>query len=222
MITLALDASTYTGTVALLDGDRLLAERSAGMRGETEERLMPAVVECLESGGWPELPVDRVVCGGGPGSFTSLRIAGAIAKGLAASLGAPLFSAPSLALIVTGQPHVAAGRYLAAIDAMRGESFVAAIEIDASGRLARMGNVDRVPTTTLAAVADGAVLMGPASGVIAGPHARGVARLLGTRWLQEVDLDRWEPDYGRLAEAQVKWEAAHGRPLPASATGMEP
>ena len=28
-----------------------------------------------------------------------------------------------------------------------------------------------------------------------------------------VDLARWEPSYGRLAEAQVKWEAAHGRPL---------
>jgi tRNA threonylcarbamoyladenosine biosynthesis protein TsaB len=30
-----------------------------------------------------------------------------------------------------------------------------------------------------------------------------------------VDLERWEPSYGRLAEAQVKWEAAHGRPLKA-------
>jgi tRNA threonylcarbamoyladenosine biosynthesis protein TsaB len=27
------------------------------------------------------------------------------------------------------------------------------------------------------------------------------------------DLNTWEPAYGRLAEAQVKWEAAHGRPL---------
>ena len=28
-----------------------------------------------------------------------------------------------------------------------------------------------------------------------------------------ADLAAWEPAYGRLAEAQVKWEAAHGRPL---------
>jgi tRNA threonylcarbamoyladenosine biosynthesis protein TsaB len=28
-----------------------------------------------------------------------------------------------------------------------------------------------------------------------------------------VDLASWEPSYGRLAEAQVRWEAAHGRPL---------
>jgi tRNA threonylcarbamoyladenosine biosynthesis protein TsaB len=30
-----------------------------------------------------------------------------------------------------------------------------------------------------------------------------------------VDLATWEPNYGRLAEAQVKWEAAHGRALTA-------
>jgi tRNA threonylcarbamoyladenosine biosynthesis protein TsaB len=29
-----------------------------------------------------------------------------------------------------------------------------------------------------------------------------------------VSLDGWEPEYGRLAEAQVKWEAEHGRELP--------
>ncbi len=25
--------------------------------------------------------------------------------------------------------------------------------------------------------------------------------------------ERWEPRYGRLAEAQIRWEAAHGRAL---------
>jgi len=29
-----------------------------------------------------------------------------------------------------------------------------------------------------------------------------------------VDVSAWEPAYGRLAEAQVRWEAAHGVPLP--------
>jgi hypothetical protein len=27
-------------------------------------------------------------------------------------------------------------------------------------------------------------------------------------------LDDWEPTYGRPAEAQARWEAAHGRALP--------
>ena len=46
------------------------------------------------------------------------------------------------------------------------------------------------------------------------PHARAAARLtklIGAT--APADLAQWEPAYGRLAEAQVKWEAAHGRPL---------
>lgn len=46
------------------------------------------------------------------------------------------------------------------------------------------------------------------------PHARAAARL--TKLIDATtpaDLAGWEPAYGRLAEAQVKWEAAHGRPL---------
>jgi tRNA threonylcarbamoyladenosine biosynthesis protein TsaB len=32
--------------------------------------------------------------------------------------------------------------------------------------------------------------------------------------VEPVNIGSWEPAYGRLAEAQVKWESAHGRPLP--------
>jgi hypothetical protein len=31
-----------------------------------------------------------------------------------------------------------------------------------------------------------------------------------------VPRDAWEPDYGRLAEAQVLWEATHDQALPSS------
>jgi hypothetical protein len=31
-----------------------------------------------------------------------------------------------------------------------------------------------------------------------------------------VDLATWEPQYGRVAEAQAKWEREHGRPLTGS------
>ena len=53
-----------------------------------------------------------------------------------------------------------------------------------------------------------------AEAVQAFPHARDIAhleQLLNASGA--VDLARWEPSYGRLAEAQVKWEAAHGRAL---------
>jgi hypothetical protein len=47
------------------------------------------------------------------------------------------------------------------------------------------------------------------------PHARALIALSGmTGGAGRVAADRWEPDYGRPAEAQARWEMAHGRPLP--------
>ena len=83
MITLAIEASTYTGTVAVIRDGVVVAERDTAMRGVNEERLMPAVAESLQAAGVAPNAVERVVCGAGPGSFTSLRIAGAIGKGIA-------------------------------------------------------------------------------------------------------------------------------------------
>jgi hypothetical protein len=50
------------------------------------------------------------------------------------------------------------------------------------------------------------------------PHARGVAALAARLAASgPVDIDAWEPNYGRAAEAQVQWEARHGRALAAGA-----
>ena len=112
-ITLALDASSYIGTVAVLRDDVLVAEGNALMRGEQEERLMPCVASVLADAGCAVPDVGRVICGAGPGSFTSLRIAGAIAKGIGMGNDVPLNVVPSLALMVAGhRPSLADGRNL--------------------------------------------------------------------------------------------------------------
>ena len=100
MITLALEASTYAGSVAVIRDGSVVAERDTAMRGEREERLMPAVADALTAAGVAPNAIDRVVCGAGPGSFTSLRIAAAIAKGLALVAGAPLYPVSSLMLLI--------------------------------------------------------------------------------------------------------------------------
>src|SRR5262245_60803998 len=132
MITLALDASTYVGDVALLDGDRVVAEAHTAMKGADEERLMPAVARVLSEAGVGVDGIDRVVCGAGPGSFTSLRIAGAIAKGIAMGVGCPLYAVPSMALVVGGG-DVGVGRFLVAIDALRGELYVGLFDVEPEG-----------------------------------------------------------------------------------------
>jgi hypothetical protein len=47
MITLAIDASTYAGDAAVLDGSRVLAEETVAMKGADCERLMPAIASVL-------------------------------------------------------------------------------------------------------------------------------------------------------------------------------
>lgn len=218
MITLALDASTYRGTVAVLDGSRILVETSAPMRGKDSELLMPAVQQALRDAGQDIRTVQKVICGAGPGSFTSLRIAASIAKGIAVGRSAPLYAVSSLALVVAG--NVLDGprgprRYLASLDALRGESYVAPFEHDA-GAVRRVGEMQLVASDKVASVAAelDARAVGPDQAEGWEPHARGVALLMDSIDADgPVDLAGWEPVYGRMAEAQVKWEATHGRSL---------
>src|ERR1043166_1736445 len=72
---LVIDASTYRGSVAVLRAGSVLSAGERAMRGADSEALMPAVVLALDAAGVAIGELDRVVCGGGPGSFTSLRIA---------------------------------------------------------------------------------------------------------------------------------------------------
>lgn len=218
VITLVLEASTYAGSAALLEGARVLAERTVAMRGREHEALMPAVAELLGDAGLGPDAIDRVVCGAGPGSFTSLRIAGAIAKGIALAAVCPLVPVSSLALVVASREPFGPGRYLAAIDALRGEHYVGLFEVGAEGSVRALGPERRVRSSEVAETAASldAAAVGPerdgASHV--DPRASAAARLADLLdATPAADLARWEPMYGRLAEAQVKWEATHGRPL---------
>src|SRR5947199_4884213 len=75
-ITLALDGATYSATVALLrDGKLVSGERvdaqsmeESGGRGEA---LMPLISKMLAADGARPREIRSIICGGGPGSFTS-------------------------------------------------------------------------------------------------------------------------------------------------------
>jgi tRNA threonylcarbamoyladenosine biosynthesis protein TsaB len=166
-----------------------------------------------------------VICGAGPGSFTSLRIAGAIAKGIVMGNGKRaegLYAVSSLALIVAARSEsLEPGRWLALLDAMRGERYAALFEVGAGGSVREIERLGMVRDADVAGTCErlGARAIGPREMVEAAPHARGAVVMLDTILSAgRVSLDSWEPDYGRLAEAQVKWEVAHGRSINA-ATG---
>jgi tRNA threonylcarbamoyladenosine biosynthesis protein TsaB len=219
--TLVLEGATYEGSVALLADSVVIAERSVSRdqssTGERSDRLMPAVAGCFEEAGVKRGGIARIVCGAGPGSFTSLRIAGSVAKGLAVGYGVPLFVVSSLVLTVTGaKSSLAPGEYLSVLDAMRGEFFAARVLLSSDGSATQIEPTAILSTDQIADISarDAVKVIGPGQQIDAMPQARGVAGML--RAILErgpVDLASWEPDYGRLAEAQVRWEATHGRPL---------
>ncbi|HYV97164.1 MAG TPA: tRNA (adenosine(37)-N6)-threonylcarbamoyltransferase complex dimerization subunit type 1 TsaB [Gemmatimonadaceae bacterium] len=203
-VTLALDGSTYRGSAAAIRDGTVLAEETIAMRGEREERLMPAAALVLESAGSRIEDVARVICGSGPGSFTSLRIAAGIAKGIANGRGVPLFAVSSLALAAV---EAGTGKWLVALDALRGEAFVAGYAWD--GAVLATLSVPGIAASD--ALESRAAELG-ASVTSAAPHARAAAPLLQMILAAgPVVLASWEPTYGRKAEAEVQWEAAHGR-----------
>jgi tRNA threonylcarbamoyladenosine biosynthesis protein TsaB len=214
VLTLALEAATSTGSVAILDDGELLAHREIAMRSGAEEHLLPAIESALGEAGATTGDLSRVVCGAGPGSFTSLRVSASLAKGIAFAHALPLFAVPSLAL-VAGDPSLADGSYIAVIDALRGDVFAGTYlrEGDAVTELAPVRLVARDALAREAAAMH-ATVIGPEEHPRTPPRAANVVRLGAWLALAPVSLAAWEPDYGRLAEAQVKWEQAHGRPLP--------
>jgi tRNA threonylcarbamoyladenosine biosynthesis protein TsaB len=221
--TLALEGATYEGSVALLRESKVVAERTltaddGHRQGRGGERLMPAVAECISEAGVGTGEIAQIVCGSGPGSFTSLRVAGSVAKGLATGYGVELYAVSSLLLTVTGaQPSLPIGEYLSVLDAMRGEFFATRIVLRPEGAANQPEPPALLSAEQLADLAErerALRIIGPGQQIDAHPHARGVAPLLAAIiGAGPVDLASWEPDYGRLAEAQVRWEAAHGRPL---------
>ena len=224
--TIAMDGSTYQGSVAILRDSQVVAERSLGGDGDGEvapragrgETLMPAIAECLKEAGIKRDSIARIVCGAGPGSFTSLRVAGSVSKGLAVGYGVDLYAVSSLLLTVAGaRPALPPGEYLSVLDAMRGEYFAARVTLLSDRTVVQSEPTTLVGAEELMELTEREPLVraiGPAQPLDFHPHARGVA--LALKSLVEsgpVELSSWEPNYGRLAEAQVRWEAEHGRPL---------
>lgn len=216
MLGLALESSTYLGSVALLSGWHVVEEVRVPMKGQYEERMMPAVSALLDRAGVSPRDLGMIMCGAGPGSFTSLRVSAAIAKGLAHGLRIPLLVASSLLLVPAGaEPSLPPGLYSAVLDAMRGEVFGLDFSVRADGSILPGEGTWLAPLEDVRARAavSGRVLVGPGEPTKLAPVARGFARLGRYGLLREVDVGTWEPDYGRKAEAQVRWEAAHGRSL---------
>jgi tRNA threonylcarbamoyladenosine biosynthesis protein TsaB len=122
---LGIETSSSLGSVALAIGAEVRAREIATPREQTE-LLLRLVDESLAAAGIELARLDGIAFGRGPGSFTGLRIAAAIAQGLALASGVPLLPVSSLqCLAQTAWRTARAERSFVCVDARMGEVYFA-------------------------------------------------------------------------------------------------
>ena len=93
---LALDSSGLVASVAILDGETLVAEYTLNYKKTHSQTLLPMLDEIVKMTQTELSEMDAIAVAAGPGSFTGLRIGSATAKGLGLALNKPIISVPTL------------------------------------------------------------------------------------------------------------------------------
>ena len=122
---LAFETATEACSVALwLDGD--VHERFEIAPRRHAELSLPWAEQLLADAGVRKSQLDAIAIGRGPGAFTGVRLAIAIAQGIALALDRPVVPVSTLAALAL---QARGPRVLAAIDARMGEVYTAAFEL---------------------------------------------------------------------------------------------
>lgn len=213
MLILALDASLARCSVALLGDGRLLAHRMRdGDRGHAAV-LPPMAAAVLAEAGLRAADLDAVAAVVGPGGFTGLRAALALAHGIALGAGLPVIGVTTgEALAAALPPEERAGRAVwAAVDSRRGR---VALE-----RFARCGGVAAAAPEVFSAED-----LPPACGrmVVAGDAAEAVAAQLAARGADALLSVVRLPDAAAAARVAALRLAGRLPPLPARPLYAEP
>jgi tRNA threonylcarbamoyladenosine biosynthesis protein TsaB len=127
MRVLALDTTTRAGSVAFVEDDCIVDERSGDAARTHAQRLPGELTALVEANGLQWSDVDLFAVASGPGSFTGLRIGIATIQGLAFVSGRRMVAVPALeALAHLASLDAAPGAVVAAwMDAHRHEVFAA-------------------------------------------------------------------------------------------------
>ncbi len=155
---LSIDTCLGASSVAVLDGERVLAVRSEPMTRGHQERIGIIAREAAAEAGVAFADLKRIGVTVGPGSFTGLRVGLAFAKGLATALSIPCVGVNTLESLAFGHT----GFVAAVIDARMGQVY---IQVFADG---------------VALMAPDALDLGEAAARLAELYSGGSATLIGS------------------------------------------
>ncbi|OAT79959.1 tRNA (adenosine(37)-N6)-threonylcarbamoyltransferase complex dimerization subunit type 1 TsaB [Desulfotomaculum copahuensis] len=233
MYVLGIEAATPVAAVAVINEQKILAERLVNNQRTHSVNLLPMIKAVLEDGAVGPEQLDGIAVSAGPGSFTGLRIGMSTAKTLAQVWGLPVTGISTLEALahpLTGQ----AGLLCPILNARKNEVYTAVYETRA-GRLSRLAGPLAEEPEKLAArlfslghpvtlLGDGVAVYGemlqrylgglaffaPAAAAL--PRGAAVAELGLARLAAGEGEDPLLllPRYIRLSEAEVKWRQKQG------------
>jgi tRNA threonylcarbamoyladenosine biosynthesis protein TsaB len=210
-VILAIDGASTDLSIALADaGGQGIVDASWTSAQRQSAELLPRVLDLLASADRRLDEVTALAIGTGPGSFTGLRVALSLGKGLAFALKRPIVGVPSLAAWLEQEPE--AGAAVARAGAreayllVRGEP--EPLVVDREGLRERLAGHEIVASAELAEAFALIAARRPAA-------AMAVARLAARRLAADAagdDLRRLEPIYLRAPrglpaapEGEVRW-----------------
>ena len=132
MLLLAFETSAKAGSVALLDGDKLLGESYQNTGLTHSQTVMSMAQSLIESCGYTPQDVQAVAVAAGPGSFTGVRIGVAAAKGFAWGAELPCYGVSTLEAMAL-QLGIWQGYVLPVMDARRQQVYNALFHAQAGG-----------------------------------------------------------------------------------------
>ena len=200
MTILAVEFSSPQRSVALRRGETLAEARELGGR---QTAALGMIEQVLAESGIPRARVDTLVVGLGPGSYTGIRAAIALAQGWQLASGVKLLGVSSVeAIIARAHAEGMAGRVSVVIDAQRAEFYLASYDLTAAG-WTKVEPLRIVPLAEIQARAGaGALLVGPEinrwipEGRVIFPSAATLTELAGRR-TDFVPGETLEPIYLR-------------------------
>lgn len=222
MRVLSVETSTLAGGVALLDGDRLVAEYVLDVSVTHSERLMATIERALQDARWQAEDLQGLVAAVGPGSFTGLRIGVSTVKGLAFALELPIAAVPTLDALASRLPFAALA-VCPVLDARKGEVYASRYRWDGTGMQRDWEYLAVSPAELAARLVEPTILVGSGATAIASPHARlapprlhvpspGAVAFLGLERLRAGDVVKpaeLTPLYLRPSLAELKRHGAN-------------